>query len=717
MITFDCEEKIFRLDTRNTTYAMQIVHDKFLAHLYYGKKQDCVNGEYKEYPVDFAPYVAEVGAVLSLDTIPTELSFFDSGDMKDTAVKIKNGNGDCSTLFYYKEHRIFKGRVEFDDMPYSRGGETLEIIYVDEVSGCQLHSYYTVFEESDTITRYQRYVNIGGEDIEIRQAASCQLDLVGKECTLITLGGRYATERQIIQTPLHYGIQRIYSKRGHSSHNFNPFMALKVNGANENSGEVYGLEFVYSGDFEAQTEVVYGGNTRVMMGLNRDTFTWNLAAGESFTTPEVILTYSAVGLNKMSQNFHDHIRACIIPEKFVYAKRPVVINTWEAMYFNINEEVLMRYAEKATQLGMDTIVIDDGWFGERNNDDAGLGDWYVNENKFKNGLAAFSNKVHDIGLKLGIWIEPEMINPQSELYQAHPEWVLQCKNRVSSLGRKQLVLDLTNDEVIEYIVDKIKQTLSGVKLEYIKWDFNRTLTEVGSLSLPSSKQCEAKHRFVLGTYKMHKKLTEAFPNVLFEGCSGGGGRFDCGILFYCPQIWTSDNTDPVARMEIQKGTALAYPVSTVSAHVSDSLYNTLETSPDYDFRFNVALGGILGYEMNITRLSEENEEKIKRQIAQYEKWQPLLLKGDQYRLDDLGQGEYGFVCIAKDKCEFLLVYQNVSGVSRKKLRIFGLEKNAVYTDEKGNCYRGEILEKDGIEVQTSNSAYCYLYCYGESNKI
>lgn len=713
MISFDLEEKIFKIDTKNTTYACKIVHDKFVAHLYYGKKTDCLQGFYREYPVDFAPYVASIGADFSLDTIPTELSFFDSGDTKDTAIKIKNANGDCATLFYYKDYQIYKGRVEFENMPYSRfGEETLEIIYEDELSGVELHSYYTVFENSDTITRYIKFINKGTQSVQILQATGCQLDLKG-DYTLVTLCGEYGKERNITQYPLHIGLQGIYSKRGHSSHQFNPFMALKTAQTTENIGDAYGMEFVYSGDFEGQAEMTFDKRVRLTMGLNKNTFAWQLGVGEEFTTPEVVLTYSSEGMNKLSQNFHSHIREHIIQPKFAYQKRPVVINTWEAMYFNIDEEILLRYAEKAKQLGIDTIVVDDGWFGKRNDDSIGLGDWQVNREKFKNGLESFSDKIHELGLHLGIWIEPEMVNPKSELFKTHTEWVLQCKDRVSSLGRRQLVLDLTNDEVIDYIVDTIKTTLSGVKLEYIKWDFNRTLSEVGSLALPKEKQCEAKHRFTLGCYKMHEKLTKAFPDVLFEGCSGGGGRFDAGILFYCPQIWTSDNTDPVCRLAIQKGTALAYPLSTISAHVSDSLWNKLESVPDYNFRFNVALGGVLGYEMNITRLSNENEEKIKAQIKQYEQFASLILSGDTYRLEGLDKDEYGFVCVAKDKSEFLLVYQNLNGSERKYLPIVGVENRSVYKDDKGNIYRGEKLLKEGVGISTTAGAYSYLHCFCE----
>ena len=407
MIEFNSENKIFKIQTKNTLYAMQIVHDKYLAHLYYGSKIDDVTVGYQEIPVAFASYVAEIGSVFSLDTILTELSFFDSGDSRDTAIKVKNQNGDSTTLFYYKSHRIFQGRCDFSDMPYSRtADETLEIVYVDEVSGCELHSYYSVFYESDTITRYAKFVNRGKGALQICQANVAQLDFYGGEYNVVTLCGDYNQERQINEHLIHSGIQRIYSKRGHSSHHYNPFIALKSVETTENTGDAYAMEFVYSGDFEGQVEKCFDGRIRVMLGLNRDTFSWLLTENEEFWTPEVIMTYSARGMNGLSQNLHDHIRGHIINPKFVNSARPIVINTWEAMYFNIDEDILFRYAEKAKQLGIDTLVIDDGWFGSRNDDTSGLGEWYVNVNKFKNGLQSFSEKVHKLWLKLGIWIEP-----------------------------------------------------------------------------------------------------------------------------------------------------------------------------------------------------------------------------------------------------------------------------------------------------------------------
>ena len=710
MIEFNCNEKVFRIDTKNTTYAMKIAHDRYLLHLHYGKKSNNFPDLNREISVAFSPYVKEFGDKFSLDTVMTELSFFDSGDMKDTAVKIKNANGDSVTSFFYKGYRIFKGRCEFVDMPYSRNAdETLEIVYVDEVSGCELYSYYSVFVESDTITRYAKFVNKKEKAIEISRANIAQLDIPKGEFTLLTLCGEYAKERNIMEQHIHNGIQSIYSKRGHSSHHYNPFIVLKGAESTENKGEAYAMEFVYSGDFEAQAEKSFDGRIRLMMGLNRDTFSWRLQENEEFWTPEVILTYSEKGLNALSQNFHDHIRNCIVNPKFVYDPRPAVINTWEAMYFDINEDILFSYAESAKKLGIDMLVIDDGWFGERNNDKSSLGDWYVNRNKFKEGLQSFSEKVHKMGLKLGIWIEPEMVNPKSELYEKHPEWVLQCKNRPNSLGRDQLVLDLTNDEVVDYIVNKLKDTFSGIMLEYIKWDFNRSLSETGSLFLPSERQNEAKHRFMLGSYKMHKKLTEAFPNVIFEGCSGGGGRFDAGILFYCPQIWTSDNTDPICRFDIQKGTSLGYPLSTISAHVSNMTFNQIEKKPDYAFRFNVALGGIIGYEMNITKLLPEDEAKVKIQLEKNKKWQPLILKGDYYRLEGLNNEEYGFLCVSKDKEEFLLVYQSATFMDKKHVSLFGICEKNTYQDEDGILYEGAKLLREGFDIQTIDGKYFHRY--------
>ena len=707
MITFEENSRIIRIDTKNSTYAMQISHEKYVLHLYYGKRTEYIE-PYQERVVSFAPYVADIGVNFSLDTVPTELSFFGSGDLRDTGIKIKNQNGDSTTLFKFENFRIFKGRIQFQDMPYSRNGdETLEITYFDEVSNCRLKSYYTVYYETDTITRYIIFENVGKNNLLIENAIGCQLDFENAEFDFTCLAGEYMHERNITSYPLHFGKQSIYSERGHSSAQANPFLMLKRSDCKENVGECYALEFVYSGDFEIQAELSYDKKLRVLAGLNRHTFAWNLKHGQSFTSPEVILSYSDKGINGLTQQLHDHIRNNIINPKFVYKKRPVVINTWEAVYFNINEDILLEFVDKAIEMGIDTLVIDDGWFGQRNNDTLGLGDWYVNKDKFKNGLKAFSEIVHRKGINLGIWIEPEMINPNSNLYRAHPEWALQCKDRQNSLGRNQLVLDLTNYEAVEYVVEQIKTTLKDVRLEYIKWDFNRSLSEVGSLFLDKEQQCEAKHRFVLGCYKMHQMLTDAFPDVIFEGCSGGGGRFDCGILFYCPQIWTSDNTDPVARLAIQQGTSLAYPLSTMSAHVADRLKNTFETEPDYDFRFNVALGGVLGYEMNITRFNPQQINQVREQIDKYRDLDDLILKGDMYYLENLDENEYGFYVVSKDKSKFYLEYFSLDAIEEKTVNMFGLKEKSVYTDIFNNTLPFDFTERSFTFHLKSKNNYSY----------
>lgn len=713
MITFDNESKIIKIDTENTSYAMKIVRGKYVAHLYYGAKTDGLSRLYKEKIVSFAPYPAEEGVKFSLDTVATELSFFGSGDLKDTAIKICGQNGDCTTLFKLEDFRIYKGGAKGGNLPYSRDGdETLELIYFDEVSGCKLHSYYTVYENSDTLIRKAKIVNESDSSVSIRALFACQLDFTDKKLDMLTLAGKYYSERHKQILPIGISRQSIYSKCGHSSHRHNPFAALVSKHIKENSGEAYGVLFGYSGDFEIQTEKLFGGFTRLLAGMNRDTFEWRLLPNEEFYSPETVLTYSDRGLNGMSQNLHDHIRKHIVNPKFVYAPRPILVNTWEAVYFKIDNDVILRYAENASHLGIDMIVVDDGWFGERDDDKAALGDWFVNRKKFPDGLLALAERVRDFGVKFGIWIEPEMINADSDLFRAHPEWVLGSKNREYSLSRNQLVLDLTNPEVADYVGDCIIAALKDVKPDYIKWDFNRSLTEVGSAYLPKELQGEASHRFVLGSYRLHEKLTRAFPDAVFEGCSGGGGRFDAGILHYVPQIWTSDQTDPVRRLPIQLGTSVAYPLSTMSAHVSHRKFNKLEEKPDYGFRFAVALWGVTGYETDITSLSADERETLKKQTRDLKKYQPLLLSGDLFRLDGLYKKEYAFAVVSKDKTEFLFDYISVGKKRNVSVKLFGLNENCVYTDEAGNGYSGKTLMQDGLKLQcTDKGKYCYSIRY------
>lgn len=704
MIEFINEYQIFKLDTKNTTYAFKIVHDDFSVHLYYGKRNDDaerLNALYSESPVSFAPYNRQIGVNFSLDTVATELSFFDSGDLKDTAVKIQNENGDCVTLFKYRGYEILDGAVKLGQLPNSFGADkTLCVKYEDIVSGCFLYSYYSIFYESDTIARFNKVVSTGKKAV-IKKIASGQLDFGKADFTFLSICGSYYNEGHILEYPVHIGKQGVYSNSGHTSHKFNPFCMLKSPCATETNGDVYGIELVYSGDFEIQAEKTISGFIRLMAGINHETFSWELE--DYFYTPEMILTYSDRGVGQVSRNLHNHLRNHLINPEFVVKKRPVVVNTWEASYFDIDEEKLFQFAEIAKKIGIDTLVVDDGWFGKRNDDTSSLGDWRVNKTKFKSGLRAFSRKVHDLGMNLGIWIEPEMISENSELYRLHPEFVLKAKDRECSLGRHQMVLDLCNPKAIEYVVHELTETLADVRLEYIKWDFNRSLSEVGSCVLPDGKQNETKHRFILGVYEMHKKLTEAFRGVLFEGCSGGGGRVDAGILSFCPQIWVSDNTDPVERVRIQNAMSLAYPLSAVSCHVSNTVLNAMEKGTDYGLRFNVAAGGVLGYELNLLQLTGKTKEEIAKQIKKYNAISPLILTGDLYRVDGLDCGQSAFYILSKEKDVACVYYYNV-GQSKRNVTLANILPNWKFLDFE----TGKSVNLDEIDL-TAKTNFLHIY--------
>ncbi len=713
MIQYFDQQKIFKIDTKNTSYVMRVAYDKFVEHVYYGKKIENADFPQTDKIISFAPFVKETGYVFSLCTRQMELSFFDSGDLRDTGVRIKNADGNSVTLFYFKDYKIFDGRVEFLDMPFSRNAEqTLEIIYFDPVSNCELSSYYSVFPESDTITRYMTIRNLGKQKVMLESVIACQIDFAGGEYDVTTLPGCYYIERMAQTVPVSVGVQKIYSKRGHSSAHFNPYMQITQKGASEYAGNAFGMNIVYSGDFVTQVERTYENDYRVMTGINPETFDWNLHAGEQFTTPETVISFSGEGTNKLTQNFHDHIREHIVPKKYKSAKRPVVINSWEAMYFDIDEDVLLKYAEKANQLGIDTLVVDDGWFLGRDNDFTSLGDWIVDRRKFKDGLKVFSERVHERGVNLGIWIEPDMISEDSELYRAHPDWAIQVPNRPLSLSRNQLVLDMTNDEAVNYVVELIKETFKGVKLEYVKWDFNRSLSETGSLHLSKEQQGEVKHRFTLGDYKMRKALTEAFPDALFEGCSGGGALYDLGMMFYHPQIWASDNTDPVSRIKIQKGSTMCYPLSVLSAHVANTKNNQVEQDLDYKFRYAVACGAVIGYELNITNLSPENEQLVASQVKDYDNLWSLVLDGDFFVIDNLGQDEYGFTLVSKDKKEFAVYYYNYGSQKRDTIYLHGLKEDNSY-EFMGKTLSGKEIMEKGINIADSN---LYFTSVGKLNK-
>lgn len=695
------------IETDNTKYIMQMLFGKYPMHIYYGKKDGGCGIGFEKKMRSFAPYFHGYDKEFSPDCGMAEYSYFGSGDFRITPLRIKNRNGDSVTYFKYRTSRVFSGRRELEGLPYADADDdtqTLELVLEDEVSGCELSLYYTVFEHEDIISRYLTVTNKSDSDAVIEKCMSLMLDLPDCEYELISLYGMHNDERKLQRTPLMHGVQSVASRRGASSHQYNPFIALCRKDTNERHGEVYSFNFVYSGSFLDEIEVDQNSQTRVQIGLGSENFCWKLEPGESFTSPEAVMTYSQRGLNGMSQNFHNFVRKHILPPE-PFENRPVVLNTWEACYFNIDENEMMRFAQAASDAGIDMLVMDDGWFGKRNNDRAGLGDWYVNRDKFKDGLAAFADRVRAHGIKFGIWIEPEMVNPDSDLYRAHPEWCIRCVNRESTRSRHQLVLDMSNSEVIEYLKRSFSESFDGVAIDYFKWDMNRHMSEVGSGALAADRQGETAYRYMLGVYSLYRWFGEHFPHAMIENCSGGGGRYDLGMMKYSTQIWTSDNTNPKHRMRIQYSSTLGYPTATMSCHVSNS--GGAASNPRLlEYSWHVAMNGPLGYELHLPNASDEIKAAIKNQVSTYREYEHLILRGDFYRIyDPYTHDYYAYYFTDAGHSEFLLSFEQLYPQMSEYvlLDIPEADENAEYFDTVSQkSYSGKLL-KQGITVKTKET--------------
>lgn len=702
-ITHDGEKKIFRIETSDTLYCMQVVKDRYLSHLYYGKKEGAEYEEHKHAIYSFAPYYNDGPLWYNYfsDTAQREFSGFDDGDFRTCGIKIRNGNGDSATVLEYTGYEIFKGRRKICGMPCADADgdtETLAIIMKDSVTLCTVKCYYTVFPKENVISRYVAVENGGENGVTVEKCMSLFLDLPCHDYDMISLYGSHMKERQVQRVPLHYGAQNIFSRRGASSHQFNPFIALCDKCADFENGSVYGFNFVWSGSFSDEVEVCQTGSTRVCIGLGEENFSYYLGAGKEFISPEAVMTYSAEGIGKMSRNFHKFINKRILPSE-PFECRPVVINTWEACYFNINEDKLLDFATSAKRAGIDMVVMDDGWFGNRTDDHSSLGDWYPDKNKFPDGLKSFVGKMKEGGLKFGIWIEPEMVNPDSELYRAHPEWCIRCKGREPMLSRWQLVLDMGNPDVIEYLKERLSKTFDGVGIDYFKWDMNRHLSQVASSALPPDRQKEASFRFMLGVYEFYDWFTKHFKGAMIENCSGGGGRYDLGMMKYSTMIWTSDNTDPVERIRIQYGSLLGYPASTMSCHVSNG--EACENADELKFRGDVAMNGALGYEMLITEGSDKLLDGIKAQISNYRKYEDLIFRGEYYPLSSPFEvGYFAHYYISEDKRRILLSCLNCDDTERDITLKVSAVTDGKYIDAEGREYTCEEL-RHGIKIQLS----------------
>jgi alpha-galactosidase len=709
-ITYHPMTRTFHLQANDMSYMMQIVGCGYLAHLYWGKKTR--NGgrsrklRFVYRPFSPNPYLSN--RRFSLDTLPQEYPAYGNTDFRAPAYQVHLEKGSTISDLRYKTHRIYKGKPKLKGLPatyveHENEAETLEIVLEDRMIGLHVTLLYTVYERWNVMTRSARFDNNGFERIKLLRALSMNVDFPHAEYEWLHLPGAWARERTIERRPLVSGTQAVESRRGASSHQHNPFIALLQKGANEDYGEVYGFSLVYSGNFLAQIEVDQFRTTRVSMGINPFDFTWLLEPGESFQTPEVVMVYSDKGLNGMSQTYHQLYRTRLARGVYRDRQRPILINNWEATYFNFNEEKILRLAKTAAELGMELFVLDDGWFGKRDNDRSSLGDWFVDKRKLPNGLAGLATNINNMGMRFGLWLEPEMVSVDSELYRKHPDWCLHVPNRPRSEGRNQLVLDYSRKEVCDYIIQVISDVLASAPISYVKWDMNRHMTEIGSAALPPERQRETAHRYMLGLYRVMEEITSRFPYILFESCSGGGGRFDPGMLYYMPQTWTSDNTDAVARLKIQYGTSLVYPISAMGAHVSAVPNHQVHRITSLEMRGHVAMSGNFGYELDLTKLSEEEKAIVKQQVAFYKDIRRLVQFGTFYRILSPFEGnETAWMFVSEDKSEAFVAYFRMLAEANAPLsflRLKGLDPNKNYEIiGSGEVYGGDELMYAGLNV-------------------
>jgi alpha-galactosidase len=713
---FSEELIMFKLDTPNSTYSFGVCEDGFLLHNYYGKKLGDDDLAYmlrlNENPFTLKSNLRDKGTFM--DSKSFEYPCHGTGDYRESCFMVSDKDNMSTCELIYDSYKIVPGKPilsqkDFDCIPATWCSEdeadTLIITAKDAHLGIKAEIMYTVFKKLDVITRSVHFINESKDTVTLKRVLSTCVDFERCDYDWITLNGSWARERVLERSPLHHGKQSVDSVKGESSHQSNPFVALVSHNADEDSGEAFGFNLVYSGNFVAQAEVTQHKRTRVVMGINPFDFAWELEPGYDFQTPEAVMVYSDNGIGAMSRTFHDLYRNNLIRGEWKDKTRPILINNWEATYFNFDTDKLIAIAREASQLGIEMLVMDDGWFGHRDSDNSSLGDWFVYEDKIKGGLKNLVDEVNKLGMKFGIWFEPEMISPDSELYKAHPDWAIQVPGRVPTMSREQYVLDYSNKEVRDCIYDQMRKILDSANIEYIKWDMNRQLTEVGSTTLPTKKQRELWHRYVLGVYDVMNRLTTDYPHILLENCSGGGARFDAGMLYFSPQIWTSDDTDAIERLKIQHGTSICYPPASMGAHVSDCPNHTVGRTTPFSTRGDVALVGTFGYELDVTRIPEQDRNSIPVQIDKFKKYNPLVRTGDQYRIGNIFDDNMwdAWMFVAKDKSEALLTVVQVLGRPNYPSRVYrlkGLDEEKLYlVEELGLTLSGRTLMNAGLSIE------------------
>lgn len=731
-ITFNAEKKTFQLDTPNSSYIMG-VQDAFgyLLHYYYGRRLHSGDAAYlaRTWEPPYTPERNNRDKLSFLDSAPFEYPTGGIGDFREHCLEVKTTAGHNGVELRYCRHEIEKGKRPLPGLPATFGGEadceSLYLVLADDILGLEVQLQYTVFNDLDVITRSVKVTNTGDKEeaVWLEKVLSCCLDMDNQDYSMLSLHGSWARERHIQYRKLGIGRQGVFSERGETSHQDHPFIALTEPNVTQTAGEVYGFHFVYSGNFEAQCGVDQFDQVRTVMGINPYHFSWKLEKGESFQAPEVVMAFSDKGLGGMTRTFHDLYRGHLLRSSWRNRKRPILINNWEGTYFDFNTEKLLAIAQGAAELGIEMLVMDDGWFGNRFDDNRALGDWFVNEEKLPGGLSYLVSEVNKLGMKFGIWMEPEMVSPDSCLFRAHPDWAIQIPGRTAGLCRNQYVLDLTRPEILEYVWDRVSEILKSANIEYVKWDMNRQLSDLGSLGLPADRQGELYHRYVLAVYELQERLCREFPHILLENCSGGGARFDPGMLYYSPQIWCSDDTDAIERLSIQEGTALVYPLSAMGAHVSDCPNHTVGRSTPFETRGHVALAGTFGYELDITKLSDADREEIPKQVALYHRFHDLIREGDYYRIASYSQNrEYDcWAVVSKDAAQVLVTFVQVMGCPNchsRRVKLQGLNPDARYRVEGTDLvFGGDVLMYGGLPVEKMWGDYRskLIYLSMESN--
>lgn len=709
-IIFNEKTREFHLQNDRISYILCILENGQPGHLYFGKRmthRDSFQHLIQMRTQSHTAYVYENDFLFTLDTIRQEYPAYGTTDFREPAYQIQQENGSRITGFTYKRHQIFAGKKKLNGLPatYTEGEEdaqTLELILEDTLIQTEMVLSYTIYDHYDTVCRSVRFINHGEQKLHLTRAMSMSVDLYDSEFEMIHLDGAWSRERHITQRKLAKGIQSVYSARGISSQDHNPFLALKRANTTELSGEAYGFCLIYSGNFLAQIEVNRFETARVSLGINPFEFDWVLGKEEEFQTPEAVMTYSSEGLSGMSRNFHDLFNERLVRGKWRERERPVLLNNWEATYFNFNEEKILEIAEKAKALGVELFVLDDGWFGKRDDSGSSLGDWYSDLDKLPDGVEGLSKKIEDMGLQFGLWFEPEMVNKVSRLYEEHEDWAIRTPGRPMSHGRNQYVLDFGNPEVVDYIHEMMAKVLRNSRISYVKWDMNRDITEAFGACLDAEHQGEFFHRYILGVYDLYERLIAEFPDILFESCASGGARFDAGMLYYAPQCWASDDTDAAERIKIQYGTSMAYPISSIGAHISAVPNHQVKRMTSLDFRANVAYFGAFGYELDPNQMTEEEQSIVKEQISFYKKYRKLIQYGDFYRLKDpfQNQGNAAWMVVSRDKKTAVFCHYKVLATPNPKLNrliLTGLDPDMLYRcSRKGETYYGDELMNMGF---------------------